>query len=113
MRVLTPVHLHLGAQVSPLAALHLPIVPSSTTWRARSSFFTTTSTWSVSFRLRHVLAGSSQRPAETGSLYYRPTVRLRLLPTPSHDDAVSFGYRAVVYPDTDFHRADEMPSRAY
>ncbi len=65
------------------------------------------------FRLRRTLAGSSLRTAETGSLYYRPTIRFRLLPTPPHDDAVTFGYQAVVYLDTDFHRADVMPSRAY
>jgi hypothetical protein len=67
----------------------------------------------VSFRLRRLPAGSPRHPAETGSLSCGPTVRLRLLPTPPHDDAVTFGYGASAYSDTDFHRADETPSRAH
>ena len=44
---------------------------------------------------------------------YGPTVRLRLLSTPLHSDAVTLGYGAVAYSDTDFHRADVAPSRAH
>ena len=52
-------------------------------------------------------------PAESSSFTYGPTVRLRLLPTPLRADAVTFGYGAVAYSDTDFHRADVAPSRAH
>jgi hypothetical protein len=67
----------------------------------------------VSFRLRHLPAGSPRHPAETGSSSCRPTIRLRLLPTPPRDDAVTLGYGASAYSDTDLHRADETPSRAH
>ena len=43
--------------------------------------------------LRHMLAGSPQRPAESRSSSYGPMVHLRLLSTPPHGDAVSFSYR--------------------
>jgi hypothetical protein len=52
-------------------------------------------------------------PAESSSLSYGPTVRLRLLSTPLRADAVTFSYGAVAYSDTDFHRADVAPSRAH
>jgi hypothetical protein len=67
----------------------------------------------VSFRLRHLPAGSPRHPAETGSLSCGPTVRLRLLPAPPRDDAVTFGYGASAYSDTDSHCTDEAPSRAH
>ena len=44
---------------------------------------------------------------------YGPTVRLRLLSTSPHGDAVTFGYGVVAYSDTDFHRADVAPSWAH
>jgi len=59
----------------------------------------------VTSRLRHFSAGSPQYLAETGSSSYGPTVRFRLLPTSSHDDAVTFGYGAVANSDRDFHPA--------
>src|SRR3972149_7995752 len=43
--------------------------------------------------LRLWLAGSSQRPAESRSSSYGPTVHLRLLPTSPHSDAVTISYR--------------------
>src|SRR6266545_1335071 len=52
-------------------------------------------------------------PAESSSSAYGPTVRLRLLPTLLRANAVTFGYGAVAYSDTDFHRADVAPSRAH
>ena len=52
-------------------------------------------------------------PAESSSFSYGPTVRLRLLPTPLRADAVTFGYGAVAYSDTDFHRANVAPLRAH
>src|SRR5208283_5221166 len=64
-------------------------------------------------RLRHFSAGSPQYPAETGSSSYGPTVRFRLLPTPSRDDAVTFSYGAVANSDRDSHPANSTLSRAY
>ena len=52
-------------------------------------------------------------PAESSSFTYGPTFRLQLLPTPLRADAVTFGYGAVAYSGTDFHRADVAPSRAH
>jgi len=45
-------------------------------------------------RLRRRIGGSPQTHAETGSLSYGPQVRLQLLPTPPHGDAVTFDFRA-------------------
>ena len=67
----------------------------------------------ASFGLRRVNAGSSSHTAESSSLYCGPPVRLRLLSTPPRGDAVTFDYRALAYPDTDFHHADIAPSRAH
>src|SRR5215813_3470929 len=52
-------------------------------------------------------------PAESSSFSYGPTVRLRLLSTSPHGDAVTLGYGVVASSDTDFHRADVAPSRAH
>ena len=67
----------------------------------------------ASFGLRQVSASSSSHTAESSSLYCGPPVRLRLLPTPPRGDAVTFDYRALAYPGTDFHHADIAPSRAH
>ncbi len=67
----------------------------------------------VTSRLRHFSAGSRQYLAETGSLSYGPTVRFRLLPTSSRDDAVTFSYGAVANSDRDLHPANSTHSRAY
>ena len=67
----------------------------------------------VNSRLRHFSAGSPPYPAETGSSSYGPTVRFRLLPTPPHDDAVTFSYGAVANSDRDLHPASSTPSQAY
>jgi len=48
--------------------------------------------------LRLYLGSSSLRPAESSSSSYGLHVRLRLLPTPPHGDAVSFGYRERASP---------------
>ena len=61
----------------------------------------------------HGIAGSPQLSAESSSSSYGPTVRLRLLSTPPRGDAVTFGYGAVAYSGTDFHRADVAPLRAH
>jgi hypothetical protein len=47
----------------------------------------------ASFRLRLFLAGSPRQSAESSSLSCGPTVHLQLLSTPSHEDAVTFGYK--------------------
>ena len=51
--------------------------------------------------------------AESSSFTYGPTIRLGLLPTPLRADAVTFGFGAVAYSGTDFHRADVAPSQAH
>jgi hypothetical protein len=47
----------------------------------------------ASLGLRHFLAGSPRQPAESSSLSCGPVVHLQLLSTPSHEDAVTFGYK--------------------
>src|SRR5690606_32636472 len=49
----------------------------------------------------------------SGSLSYGPPVRLRLLSTSPHGDAVTFDYEVMACLDADLHRADVMPSRAH
>ena len=71
------------------------------------------SAYRASFGLRLERAGSSSHPAESSSSSCGPPVRFRLLPTPPRGDAVAFGYGALAYPDTDFHRAVVAPSRAH
>src|SRR5690606_30823653 len=44
-----------------------------------------------------------------GSLSYGPPVRLRLLSTLPHGNAVTFDYEVMACLDADFHRADKMP----
>jgi hypothetical protein len=73
----------------------------------------TTSACRTTSGLRLSIAGSPQHNAESSSLSYGPTFRLRLLSTPPRGDAVTFGYGAVAYSGTDFHRANVAPSRAH
>ena len=47
----------------------------------------------ASLGLRHFLAGSPRQPAESSSSSCGPVVHLQLLSTPSHEDAVTFGYK--------------------
>ncbi len=47
----------------------------------------------ASVGLRHYLAGSPRQPAESSSSSCGPVVHLQLLSTPSHEDAVTFGYK--------------------
>ena len=47
----------------------------------------------ASFGLRHLLAGSPRQPAESSSSSCGPVIHLQLLSTPSHEDAVTFGYK--------------------
>ena len=71
------------------------------------------SAYPMCFRLRPLLASSPSLPAESSSLSCGPPVRLQLLSTPPRSDAVTFGYRVLAYPGTDFHRAGVAPSRAH
>ena len=80
---------------------------------AHPSFWQPNATRTVSFRLRLRDAGSPPQDAEAGSSTYGPIVRLQLLPTPPHGDAVTFGYRVLTYSGTDSHRAGKAPSRAH
>jgi hypothetical protein len=52
----------------------------------------------ASFGLRHSLAGSPQQQAESSSSSYGLAVHLRLLSTPSRDDAVTLGYKVQTKP---------------
>jgi hypothetical protein len=46
----------------------------------------------ASLGLRHYLTGSPRQPAESSSSSCGPVIHLPLLSTPSHEDAVTFGY---------------------
>src|SRR5690606_28993697 len=86
---------------------------SSTTWRCPHIALAAIPAYAVCSRLRLGSADSPQHSAESGSLSYGPPVRLRLLSTLPHGNAVTFDYEVMACLDADFHRADEMPSRAH
>ena len=65
------------------------------------------------FRLRHLAEGSPLHTAESSSFCCGPIIRLQLLLTSPHDDAITFSYEDVAFSDTDFHRADTAPSWAH
>ena len=110
---LTPAARHLGLQVSPLISPHLPGIPPPTTLCAPVSLYTPSPAYRTYFGLRLGRRGSSPHTAESSSSSCGLPVRLQLLSTPPHGDAVTFGYRALAYPDTDFHCANVAPSRAH
>ena len=112
VKALTPVPVHFKGRSPRLTSPYLPIVPSPTTQCAPIPLSTTTA-YRATSGLRHRIAGSPQHNAESSSLSYGPTVRLRLLPTPLRGNAVTFGYGAVAHSDTDLRRADLAPSRAH
>jgi hypothetical protein len=64
-------------------------------------------------RLHHHPAGSPRVHAESDSCSYRLAVRLRLLPTPAHADAVTFGYMVTTLHDGDLHPADKAYSQTH
>ena len=64
-------------------------------------------------RLRHHPAGSPRVHAESNSCSYGLAVRLRLLPTPAHADAVTFGYMVTTLHDGDLHPADKTSSQTH
>src|SRR5690606_33436105 len=88
-------------------------VPSSNTWRCPHIALSAIPAYAVCSRLRLESADSPQHSAESGSLSYGPPVRLRLLSTSPHGDAVTFDYEVMACLDADLHRADVMPSRAH
>jgi len=110
---LTPAARHLGLQVSPLISRILPNVAPPTTWVARMSFYLPKQRIRCVSGFAFSQPARRHYPAESSSLYCAPPVRLQLLPTPPRGDAVTFGYRALAYPDTDSHRAVCAPSRAH
>src|SRR5690606_4776662 len=99
--------------ISPLQTSHLLDVPSSNTWRCPHIALSAIPAYAVCSRLRLESADSPQHSAESGSLSYGPPVRLRLLSTSPHGDAVTFDYEVMACLDADLHRADVMPSRAH
>jgi len=110
---LTPAARHLGLQVSPLISPHLPNIPPPATLCAPVSLCTPQPAYRTCFGLRLERAGSSPHTAESSSSSCGLPVRLQLLPTPPRGDAVTFSYRVLAYPGTDFHRAGVAPSRAH
>ena len=83
-----------------------PRVPSEGRFLSRLSAFGHS-------RLRHHPAGSPRVHAESDSCSYRLAVRLRLLPTPAHADAVAFGYMVTTLHDGDSHPADKTYSQTH
>jgi hypothetical protein len=127
----TPCH----GQASLCPSLHLPSIPSPTTPcrpDALSGVFRPSGLPSdASFRsaapsrvkrlgLRHFLAGSPRQQAESSlrwlthvNLYYGLDVRLRLLSTPPHGDAVTFSYKGPDLLGEDLHLADTTTLQAH
>ena len=59
-------------------------------------------------------AGWPRQPAESSSsLSCGPAVHLQLLSTPSHEDAVTFGYNVQTQLDRDLHPADSIHLQAH
>ena len=103
MRALPPGGLALARQVSPLPLRCLPsIQPPTTTWASTSLYQSpqrierglTPENCSLVKPQASPVCGklAAHHAAETGSSSYRLLVRLRLLPTSPHGDAVTFGY---------------------
>ncbi|MFM2005617.1 MAG: hypothetical protein RLZZ09_1272, partial [Pseudomonadota bacterium] len=114
MRALTPGQLRVTSQVSSLISHTRPDIPPPTTWPARTSFPIAKPNVSSVFQASPFSQQARLRnPAESSSSSCGLPVRLRWLPTPPHDDAVTFSYGVIACPDTDFHRAMCAPSRAH
>jgi len=82
-------------QVSLLTLHCLPDIPPPITSRARTSLCQSPQrvrSIPFGFRLRQARASSPPHAAESGSSSYGLPVRLRLLPTPPHGDAVAFSF---------------------
>src|SRR4030042_4304655 len=59
------------------------------------------------------LGGWPRQPAESSSSSYGPAVHLQLLSTPSHEDAVTFGYNVQTQLGKDSHPADSIHLQAH
>ena len=59
------------------------------------------------------LEGWPRQPAESSSSSCGPAVHLQLLSTPSHEDAVTFGYNVQTQLDRDLHPADSIHLQAH
>jgi hypothetical protein len=79
--------------------LLMPGSPAARPWRTSLGSTQTSSRRRLQSGLRPFPAGSSLRPAESCSSSCRPQVRLQLLPTSPHDDAVTFGYQKRAPPE--------------
>ena len=104
---------HPRRQVSPLTPLCRPGIPPPTTRWTPPDALTVTSAPMVNSRLRHIPASSPIHPAETGSSSYGLPVRLRLLPTPPHSDAVTVDFGVVTSSGADLHHTDKASSRTH
>jgi hypothetical protein len=79
--------------------LLMPMSPAAHPRQASLGSVQTSSRRRPQSELRPFPADSSLRPAESCSSSCRPQVRLQLLPTPPHGDAVTFGYQERAPPE--------------
>jgi hypothetical protein len=98
MRTLTPANCHFNLQVSPLFSFNLLIIPSPNILYNLIIALTTTIALLVCFRLRHGTVDSSLYNTESSSSSYGLIIRLQLLPTLLHSNAVIFGYKVCGLP---------------
>src|SRR5277367_7155087 len=112
MKALTPAAL--TPRRGSLRLLHLAFPPFRSQPRvpSRGRFLSRLSALGHS-RLRHYPAGSPRLHAESDSCSYGLAVRLRLLSTPAHTDAVTFGYMVTTLHDGDSHPADKASSQTH
>src|SRR5207244_4322297 len=112
MKVLTPVALTRTTGLSAYSASPSRRSDPNHASRPMVAFHSRLSASGCS-RLRPYPAGSPRVCAESGSCSFRPTVRLRLLPTPPRGDAVAFGYKVTTRFGGDSHPADKASSRTH
>jgi hypothetical protein len=99
-------------RASPLTPPRLPTIPPPTTQSVRWSL----SQSSQRRRLFQASPGGRRLATDTrriGFVSYGLAVRLQLLPTPPHNDAVAFGCTATTYCDRDLHPANKASSRTH
>ena len=112
MKALTPAALTLRGGSLRLLRLAFPPFRSQPRVPSEGRFLSRLSALGHS-RLRHHPAGSPRVHAESDSCSYGLAVRLRLLPTPAHADAVTFGYMVTTLHDGDLHPADKTSSQTH
>jgi len=126
MSTLTPATLSAWWQVSLLNDTYLPTIPSPTTRQLLNWLHCyvlqplrfphedwSSSLTPSSLSLHHAYGGSTAYPAESSSLSYGLVFRFQLLPTLSHDNAVTFSYKAWRYLEWDSHSSDKYHSQAH